>query len=160
MVKADGAVVTGRQDERWLCDTIGRVGCWAKINKEAPTGLAVQQELCDLGGVQPQPADGCLSIERGEVLHNARQILLRIFPQQPVECVPRRPLDARGEDRVRDPAAAPVRPEAKAGRAHQDHAWHELWEERRQCEGSPRTNGDADDDGQAQPQPPAEFYQA
>jgi hypothetical protein len=24
----------------------------------------VQQELCDLGGVQPQPADGCLSIER------------------------------------------------------------------------------------------------
>jgi hypothetical protein len=62
MVKADGAVVTGRQDERWLCDMIGRVGCCAKINKEAPTGLAVQQELCDLGGVQP--AGGRLSLHR------------------------------------------------------------------------------------------------
>ena len=48
MVETHGTVVSGGQDQRRLSDVVADIGRRSKIDKEAPTGLAAQQELLHL----------------------------------------------------------------------------------------------------------------
>jgi len=77
-----------------------------------------------------------------------------------VQHAPGRSLDARREDRIRDTAAATIRPQAEACWAHQDHVRHQIRIERGHGQRCSGTNGDADNSDLLELQPAAEICQA
>jgi hypothetical protein len=77
-----------------------------------------------------------------------------------VQHAPGRSLDARREDRIRDAAAATLRPQAEACWAHQDHVRHQIRIERGHGQRCSGTNGDAHNSDLLELQPAAEICQA